>query len=283
LNIFKDHARTKEAKLQIALAEIPYIRNNLRSFENSGHSRQKNSFQHIGGLGETWIETRKQLLIERETKLKKQLEKIKLNRDILRLNRVRKKIPIIAVVGYTNSGKTSLIKALTNDEKLIPKDQLFATLDVTVHSGRLPSNLTVLYTDTIGFISQIPTTLIHSFKATLSDICVADLIIHISDISHPNCELQEETVNKTLDDIEVPLKLKNSIIEVANKIDLVEDQNILNNCNKLLISSTKRIGLNELMNRIEKCLLINTGRLSKVLRYVLHSSNDYILLILLNL
>jgi len=266
LNIFKDHAHTKEAKLQIALAEIPYLRNNLRAFEHSGHSRLKSSFKLIGGLGETWIETRRQLLMEREIKLKKQLDKIKQNRDILRMNRVRKQLPTVAVVGYTNSGKTSLIKALTNDERLVPKDQLFATLDLTVHSGRLPSNMTVLYTDTIGFISEIPTTLINSFKATLSDISLADLIVHVSDISHPNHALQVETVYKTLDEIEVPIKLKNSIIEVANKIDLVKDQSILETTDKLLISATKGIGLSELMEKIDKSIVSNTGRLRKVLR-----------------
>ncbi|CAG2161719.1 unnamed protein product [Oppiella nova] len=266
LNVFKSQANTKEAKLQIALAEIPYIRNNLRVLEKSGQSRQKGWLHTTGGSGQTWIEIRKQLLRDRESKLTKLLDKIESNRELLRVNRAKKQFPVIAVIGYTNCGKTSLIKALTNDQRLVPRNQLFATLDVTVHTGRLASSLRVLYTDTIGFISEIPTALIHSFKATLSEICFADVIVHVLDVSHPNHQLHDQTVSQTLDQINVPEKLKNSIIEVSNKIDLVEDQETLQNSNRLLVSATQRIGLDQLMDAIEKQIIINTGRLEKTLR-----------------
>ncbi|XP_054161444.1 putative GTP-binding protein 6 [Oppia nitens] len=266
LNIFKSQANTKEAKLQIALAEIPYIRKNLRALENTRNTRDKSWLKVTGGMGQTLFEVRKKILIEREIKLKKLLDKIESNRKILRQNRERKQYPVIAIIGYTNSGKTSLIKALTHDEKLTPKNQLFATLDVTVHEGRLPSSVKVLFTDTIGFISDIPTALIHSFKATLSEICFADIIVHVLDISHPNYKLHEQVVSQTLDEIQVPEKLKNSIIEVANKVDLVTDKNIVDNCNKLLVSATQRIGFTQLLSVIEKQVIENTKRLDKTLR-----------------
>ena len=267
LNIFRMQSTTKEAKLQIALAEIPYIRNNLRALQRTGQSRQSITYRETGGFGQTDIETRKMLLNEREIKLKKLLDKIQSNRDILRLNRQRKQFPVIAVVGYTNSGKTSLIKALTDDQRLVPRNQLFATLDVTVHEGRLPSGIKVLYTDTIGFISHIPTALIQSFRTTLREICSSDLIVHVLDVSHPNHQLQEQTVNKTLEEIQVPEKLKNSVLEVANKIDLVTNMESLPE-DKLFISATRGSGLNQLLAKIEELIIANTGRLEKVLRYV---------------
>lgn len=215
------------------------------------------------------MDTRHQLLQDREVKLKKMLLKLEQNRDILRENRRKKQVPTVAVVGYTNCGKTTLIKALTHDESLIPKNVLFATLDVTVHKGRLPSNMNILYTDTIGFISNIPITLIQSFNSTLKDICTADLIIHVRDVSHPDQILQNETVNKTLNDINVPERLTKTLIEVCNKIDLVKDPHIHKTDRNILISATEGIGLDELKNLIEERLVQNTSQLHKILRQFL--------------
>ena len=250
--------------MQIALAEIPYIRNNLSSLQKSGNIRQINILKDVGGLGETWIQTRNIMLNEREIKLKKSLEKVQSNRELLRLNRQRKEFPVVAVVGYTNCGKTTLIKALTHDNRLVPRNQLFATLDVTVHSARLASGLKVLFADTIGFISHIPTSLIHAFKSTLSEICWADLIIHVSDVSHPHHNLQEQTVHKTLEDIEIPDKLKSSIIEVANKIDLLDSSP--QSDDRIMISATEGTGLTQLCQAIETAIVSNTTRLQKTLR-----------------
>ncbi|CAG2105670.1 unnamed protein product [Medioppia subpectinata] len=274
LNVFRYQANTKEAKLQIALAEIPYIRNNLRVLETSRHTRQQGWMKTTGGSGDTLFETRRQLLKDRELKLTKLLDKIQSNRDILRVNREKKQMPVIAVIGYTNSGKTSLIKALTFDNRLVPRNQLFATLDVTVHAGRLPSSLRVLYTDTIGFISEIPTSLIRSFRTTLSEISCADVIVHVLDVSHPNHQLHEQTVGKTLDEIKVPEKLRNTIIEVSNKVDLVEDKHSLQHSDRFLVSATERIGLDELTAAIEKQIIINTERLYKRLR-VANGGQEY--------
>lgn len=164
VQIFRAHARSNEARLQVALAEIPYMWKKL-NITKSGRSSE------IG-----IVECRQKLLQARETKLKNTLKKIRAHRELLRSKRVERDIPTIAVVGYTNAGKTSLIKALTGDVKLQPRNCLFATLDVTVHQGFLPSRLKVLFVDTIGFIQDVPSTLIEPFVATLEDAINAVII-----------------------------------------------------------------------------------------------------------
>lgn len=151
--ILKRHAISKHAKLQVALAEVLYLQSRQKRIDNSGIA----------------FETRKLMLQKRENKLKRAIEKLRHHREHTRQKRKEMDYPIVAVVGYTNCGKTSLIKALTEDAKLTPKDQLFATLDVTLHAGVLPSKMRVLYVDTVGFISNIPTTLIECFVVTLED------------------------------------------------------------------------------------------------------------------
>lgn len=151
--ILKRHAISKHAKLQVALAEVLYLQSRLKRMDSSGIP----------------YETRKLMLQKREHKLKKAIEKLRHHREHTRSKRKQMDFPVVAVVGYTNSGKTSLIKALTEDATLQPRDQLFATLDVTLHAGVLPSRLEVLYVDTVGFMSDIPTTLIECFVVTLED------------------------------------------------------------------------------------------------------------------
>lgn len=156
IQILSAHATSREAKLQIALAELPYIWQHLGS-ENSEYIRSQ------------LTDSQKMMLRNRERRIKTELEHIRMHRKMVRRRRTNKELPIVAVVGYTNAGKTSLIKALTNQEKLQPQNKLFATLDVTAHMGRLPSNLQILYIDTIGFMSDIPTELIQCFITTLED------------------------------------------------------------------------------------------------------------------
>lgn len=156
IQILSAHATSREAKLQIALAELPYVWHHLGS-ENNEFIRSK------------LTDSQKMMLRNRERHIKKELEHISEHRKMVRRKRTNKEFPIVAVVGYTNCGKTSLIKALTNQEKLQPQNKLFATLDVTAHMGRLPSNLQVLYIDTIGFMSDIPTGLMQCFITTLED------------------------------------------------------------------------------------------------------------------
>jgi len=201
LQIFQKHAQTREAKLQVRLAEIPYLKARLFSdldLENeSKHSKQRR--------GREWFDKQRLALNKREKSIKSDLDKVKNQRALLRSSRVRNKIPSVAVIGYTNAGKTSLIKAITGTEKLEPKDELFATLDVTSHPTVLPSQLESVMLDTVGFISDIPTSLIASFNATLEDAALADLLIHVRDVSNPDHLSQNKHVLQTLHDLEIPV------------------------------------------------------------------------------
>lgn len=175
IQILSKHATSREAKLQIALAEMPYIWHQLGN-ENSALMRSQ------------LTDSQKMLLRNRERRIKNELERIRLRRRMVRNRRSNREYPVVAVVGYTNAGKTSLIKALTHQEKIQPKNQLFATLDVTAHSGILPCNLQVIYIDTIGFMSDIPTELIQCFITTLEDAMMA--VIKLLKFISFNQELQ---------------------------------------------------------------------------------------------
>lgn len=270
LQIFKTRAKTKEAKLQLALAEIPYYRSRLHGMHSGTLDRQKGGMKFVGGSGETFLEIRHRLLQEREQKLRKELAKLRSQRDLLRANRKRNEFPVVAVVGYTNAGKTSLIKALTGDQSMEPRDQLFATLDVTVHAGNLPNRMKVMFVDTVGFISDIPTTLVESFSATLEDIVNADLLIHIRDIAHPDTSAQKANVIQTLRSLQPPPFLLENMIEVCNKADLLDSRLLsdlkLEEDGSLALSVKEGFGLSELQNRIQDFLCKSTGRIKKHFR-----------------
>uniref|UniRef100_UPI00398F29AD putative GTP-binding protein 6 isoform X2 n=1 Tax=Pristiophorus japonicus TaxID=55135 RepID=UPI00398F29AD len=221
LHIFRCNARTKEAKLQIALAEIPYLRSQLKN-ELAHLDQQGGGSRYIMGSGETFMEVQQRLLKERELKIRGALEKLRRKRQLLRTQRKRREFPVVSVMGYTNCGKTTLIKTLTGDVGLHPRDQLFATLDVTAHAGLMPSRMMVLYVDTIGFLSQLPHRLIESFSATLEDVAYSDVIVHVRDISHPETTNQKVNVLNVLRNLQLSNQLLDSIIEVHNKIDLVD-------------------------------------------------------------
>ena len=169
LKIFKERARTREAKLQVQLAEIPYMKARLVEGVDMT-DRQQGRTDSLGGVGETTVDAAKRRLSEQGHKLKKELLSIKDKRQLLRTERVKKAIPTVAVIGYTNCGKTSLIKAITKDSMADGEDLLFATLDTTVHAGKLPSGMKVVFVDTVGFVSNLPPELVQSFHATLDDV-----------------------------------------------------------------------------------------------------------------
>ncbi|KAL7396698.1 hypothetical protein ABVT39_010205 [Epinephelus coioides] len=289
LHIFRCNARTKEAKLQISLAEIPLLRSRLKH-EITNLDQQGGGSRYIGGSGETLLEVQQRLLKEREMKIRSALEKLRRKRHLLRSQRKHKEFPIVSVLGYTNCGerqetelarcfdtatfsslmvlttlllfcpgKTTLIKALTGDSGLQPRNQLFATLDVTVHAGQLPSHMTVLYVDTIGFLSQLPHQLIDSFSATLEDIKHSDLLVHVRDISHPETVNQKVNVLNVLKNLQIPDRLMNSMIEVHNKIDLVDNYH-LTELNALPISALEERGLDELRKAVEEEIVNSTGK-----------------------
>ncbi|XP_059576929.1 putative GTP-binding protein 6 isoform X2 [Alligator mississippiensis] len=258
LHIFRCNARTKEAKLQIALAEIPLLRSNLKT-EVSHLDQQRGGSRYIMGSGETFLETQTRLLRERELKIRNALENLRRKRSILRTQRQKREFPVISVMGYTNCGKTTLIKALTGDAGLQPQDQLFATLDITAHAGYLPSHLAVIYVDTIGFLSDLPHDLIGSFSATLEEVAHSDLIVHVRDVSHPETVQQKASVLSVLKNLNLPSHLLDSIVEVHNKVDLVERYEPIEP-NAVAISALHGYGLQDLKEEIERTVLIATGK-----------------------
>ena len=258
LQIFQEHAQTKEARLQVQLAEIPYLKARLFSdldVENeSKHSKQRK--------GRQWFDKQRLALSRREKRIKSSIEKMKTQRDVLRSGRSRDKLPVVAVVGYTNSGKTSLIKAMTGSDKVQPEDKLFATLDVTCHTTTMPSSLKVGFLDTVGFISDVPTSLIASFNATLEDAASADLLIHVRDVSNPDHPAQSAQVLRTLRSLNVPEKLLEGMITVANKIDLLhpEDWELIRQDGMSPISTKSGANMEELFKDIDQKLIQSTGR-----------------------
>lgn len=264
IQILRLHATSTEAKLQVAMAEIPYIWQQMRDLEMlGGHHVKKQRFY--------LTDAQKNTLEKREKKLKHELQTVRQHRELLRHKRKQKNFPIIAVVGYTNCGKTSLIKALTHEDKLQPRNQLFATLDVTAHAGFLPSKLQVIYMDTVGFMSDIPTGLIECFIATLEDALGADLIIHVTDVSHECCVEQKDHVETTLaslirNNTEQRDHIMENIITVGNKADLVDSKSSKLPEDIDLISSTTGEGIENLLEKVEKRLLELTNRTKMIMK-----------------
>jgi len=270
LQIFHRHARTKEARLQVALAELPYLRGRLMV---DHHLEQTN--KHSGGnLGEQHFDRQRSVLRRLEGGIKRRIAGVRQQRERERAGRRRAEVPTVAVVGYTNCGKTSLIKAVTA-AALEPRDALFATLDVTCHRATLPdSNLEVVFMDTVGFISDIPTALIASFSSTLEDALAADLVVHVRDISHPDTEHQHAQVLATL--ARLGLKDPDSLVTVGNKMDLVapEEWRAWAGRGCLPVSATQGLGLPQLLARLVMRLMAARG-LTRVTVRVRPASPDH--------
>jgi len=220
LEIFGDRARTKEGRLQVDLAHLTWQKSRLvRSWTHL--ERQRGGVGFMGGPGETQIEADPRQIQERIIALQKQLEQVRRTRDLHRKKRKKIPQPVVALVGYTNAGKSTLFNRMTESE-VFAKDLLFATLDPTLRRIRLPHGREVILSDTVGFISDLPTHLVAAFRATLEEVLEADLILHVRDISHPDTEAQAEDVLKTLDDLGIDSQTGAPIIEVWNKIDLLD-------------------------------------------------------------
>ena len=223
LDIFGERAATKEGTLQVELAHLEYQRSRLvRSWTHL--ERQRGGFGFLGGPGETQIEADRRLIDERLVRLKKDLEQVRRTRGLHRAARKRVPHPVVALVGYTNAGKSTLFNALTGAE-VVAKDQLFATLDPTMRGLRLPSGRRVILSDTVGFISELPHELVEAFRATLEEVAQADVILHVRDAAHPDTAAQRADVMKVLDDMAADGALDASwpsrTIEVLNKADLL--------------------------------------------------------------
>jgi len=223
LDIFGERARTKEGALQVELAHLDYQRSRLvRSWTHL--ERQRGGFGFLGGPGETQIEADRRLIGDRIVRLKKDLEQVRRTRGLHRSARRRVPFPVIALVGYTNAGKSTLFNAMTGSE-VVARDQLFATLDPTMRGLRLPSGRRIILSDTVGFISELPHELVEAFRATLEEVSEADVILHVRDAAHPDSAAQRADVVEVLEtmakDGTIEPGWPSRTIEVLNKADLL--------------------------------------------------------------
>ena len=223
LDIFGERARTREGSLQVELAHLQYQRSRLvRSWTHLG--RQRGGFGFLGGPGETQIEADRRMIGERLARLRHELEEVRRTRGLHREARRRVPFPVVALVGYTNAGKSTLFNALTG-AGVLAENQLFATLDPTLRGAQLPSGRRVILSDTVGFISELPTQLVAAFRATLEEVAEADLILHVRDAAHPDSQAQREDVIGVLDGMVRDGTLREDwqrrSIEVLNKADLL--------------------------------------------------------------
>lgn len=256
LEIFGARARTKEGMLQVDLAALSFQRSRLVKAW-SHLERQRGGTGNVGGPGETQKELDRRILDDKIVKLRLELEKVKKNRRLQRESRKKEPYPIIAIVGYTNAGKSTLFNHMTGAE-VFAKDLLFATLDTTMRGIELPSGRKAILSDTVGFISELPTHLVAAFRATLEEVQEASVILHVRDISQPNTEAEKEDVLSILRDLGINTAHDNRLIEVMNKIDLLpaeEQRSLLNRAGKsdniAAVSALTGRGIADLVETIE--------------------------------
>ena len=260
LDIFAQRARSREGKLQVELAQASYLLPRLLG-QGVNLSRQGGGSKSGGvgtrGPGETKLETDRRRIRQRIQMIQQDLQDVRKHREVQQKNKLRNGLPLVALVGYTNAGKSSLLNSLT-DDNIYVQDQLFATLDPTTRAFYLPNGSKALLTDTVGFIRDLPSQLINAFKATLDELQYADLLLHVIDISNPNFENQLEAVEAILRQLKLEEKPR---IYVFNKIDCMETippiSNHLERESCCYISAGKQLHLDELLERIEQKLIQN--------------------------
>ncbi|MBV9396260.1 MAG: GTPase HflX [Methylobacteriaceae bacterium] len=273
LEIFGQRARTREGALQVELAHLAYQKSRLvRSWTHL--ERQRGGFGFLGGPGETQIETDRRLIQERMTRIERELEQVKRTRGLHRKSRRDVPFPTIALVGYTNAGKSTLFNALTRAQ-VRAENLLFATLDPTLRALQLPHGGRAILSDTVGFIADLPTTLVSAFRATLEEVISADLILHVRDISHAESDVQGEDVAKVLSELGIDPNDSARLMEVWNKADLLDHDARIAVANAarrvpadrrpVVISAATGEGITDLLERIEARLASERTQLALTL------------------
>lgn len=259
LEIFGERASTREGTLQVELAHLRYQKSRLvRSWTHL--ERQRGGFGFLGGPGESQIEADRRLIQERISRLEKQLAEVVKTRGLHRAGRSRVPYPVVALVGYTNAGKSTLFNRLTN-ARVLAKDMLFATLDPTMRVISLPHGRKIILSDTVGFISDLPTALIAAFRATLEEVIAADVILHVRDVSHPETDAQAQDVLKVLEELGIGEASREHMIEVWNKADRLDplehakyEASAARREDCVLVSAVDGSGLDVLLARVEERL-----------------------------
>jgi GTP-binding protein HflX len=279
LDIFAQRARTHEGRLQVELAQYDYYLPRLTRLWTH-LSRQTRGGVGLRGPGETQLETDRRRVRKRISDLKRELEEVRTHRALHRERRRGEMVPLVALVGYTNAGKSTLLHALTGADVLIA-DKLFATLDPTTRRVKLPRGQEVLFSDTVGFIQKLPTQVVAAFRATLEELDEADLLVHVVDITHPNAALQAQAVGETLKDLKLDSK---PVVIALNKIDRLataDDRTHAGNVGTLdairqvaepyadavAISAWRGIGLDDLLQRVERVLAAEQVDITVLLPY----------------
>ena len=264
LDIFAAHAQTSEGKLQVELAQLKY-----RSSRLTGLG--KNLSRLGGGIGtrgpgESKLESDRRAIRERVSQLRSEIEKVESSRETLRKHRMSDGIPVIAIVGYTNAGKSTFLNKIT-DAGILAEDKLFATLDPTTRNLKIPDGEEVLFTDTVGFISKLPHNLVDAFKSTLEEAKYADLILHVADASNPEVDEQMKVVYRTLEELKVTGK---PVITFLNKQDKLEEERIIKDIKADAVvkgSAKTGEGIDELLSKITEILREGKVFIDTVLSY----------------
>ncbi len=270
LDIFAQRALSKEGKLQVELAQLKYRLPRL--YGMGGEMSRTGAGIGTRGPGEQKLEVDKRHILNKMADIRKELREVKKNRETQRAQRLKSNMPIVALVGYTNAGKSTLLNELikthkdySEEKEVLSKDMLFATLDVTLRKALLPNKKEFLVVDTVGFVSKLPHDLVEAFKATLEEVHYADLIVHVVDATNESFEIQENTTKKVLKELDAEDK---KTIMAYNKIDKLElDIYPKNQENTVYISAKKGINMDKLIDMIQEAVMEDTHNVDLLLPY----------------